>query len=58
MLSNDWKKSSRSNAGGACVEARSDTAQVWVRDTQNREGATLAVPAREWIALLNDLDHM
>jgi hypothetical protein len=29
-----------------------------VRDTRHRDGTTLAVPAREWIALLNDLERL
>jgi hypothetical protein len=53
-----WHKSSYSDASGHdCVEvAEGRTTQV--RDTQNRDAATLAVPAREWIALLADLERM
>jgi hypothetical protein len=52
-----WHKSSYSANGAHCVEvAEGRTTQV--RDTQNRDAATLAVPAREWIALLADLDRL
>jgi hypothetical protein len=54
---NEWHKSSYSHASSECVEVAEGSLTL-VRDTQNREAATLAVPAREWIALLNDLDHM
>jgi hypothetical protein len=52
-----FHKSSYSGASSECVEvAEGRTTQV--RDTQNRDAATLAVPAREWIALLADLERM
>jgi hypothetical protein len=54
-----WKKSSYSNATGECVETASQGHQcVLLRDTQHRDATTLAVPAREWIAFLNGLDHL
>jgi hypothetical protein len=45
-----WRKPSRSDAnGGNCVEARDDeSGAVMVRDTKNRSGATLTVPAAAW----------
>jgi hypothetical protein len=52
-----WHKSSRSNAGGDCVEV-AEGAVTLIRDTQNRERGMLAVPAREWVALLADLDRL
>jgi hypothetical protein len=54
----NWHKSSFSNqTGGHCVEV-AEGQTTHVRDTQNREAATLTVPAREWIALLADLDRL
>jgi hypothetical protein len=52
MLSEAWKKSPYSINGGECVEARLTTGGADVRDTQNREAATLSFPAGEWRALL------
>ncbi|WP_067965482.1 DUF397 domain-containing protein [Nocardiopsis trehalosi] len=57
-MTDNWHKSSYSDGnGGQCVEV-AEGPITSVRDTKNREAATLAVPAREWIALLNDLDRL
>jgi Domain of unknown function (DUF397) len=51
-----WRKSSFSNAnGGACVETASGDGVVLVRDTTNRNGGTLAVPAGAWQAFVGGL---
>lgn len=51
----DWRKSSFSNAnGGACVEVAADDV-IMVRDTTDRDGVTLGVPASAWRQLLNDV---
>lgn len=45
----DWRKSSFSSAnGGDCVETASTDGMVLVRDTANRDGVTLGVPAAAW----------
>ena len=45
----DWRKSTYSDGnGGQCVEVASDDA-VLVRDTQDRQGATLSVTAIAWL---------
>jgi len=46
----DWRKSSYSGQDGNCVEVARDqsTRNVMVRDTQDRGGFTLQVPAAEW----------
>lgn len=45
----DWRKSSYSDAnGGNCVESASGHGVVLVRDTTNRDGGTLSVPAAAW----------
>jgi len=51
----DWRKSSYSNAnGGDCVEvARADG--VAVRDTTDRGGVVLSVPAVAWLAFIATL---
>jgi hypothetical protein len=51
-----WRKSSYSdNGGSACVEVSDAEACVLVRDTTDRAGAVLAVPAAAWRALLAGL---
>jgi hypothetical protein len=44
-----WRKSTYSDGnGGECVELASDSGVILVRDTTNRTGATLSVPAAAW----------
>jgi hypothetical protein len=51
----NWRKSSYSGAnGGDCVEVASENG-VFVRDTTNRDGFTLTVPAAAWTAFLATL---
>jgi hypothetical protein len=51
----DWRKSSFSGAnGGACVEvAQAD--HVMIRDTTDRGGITLSIPADAWQAFTASL---
>lgn len=51
-MSDGFRKSSYSNDGGHCVEVRETHGDADVRDTQNREAATLSFPSAEWRALL------
>ena len=52
----DWRTSTYSNAnGGNCVETASDHGAILVRDTQNRDGATLAFTANAWAAFTHSL---
>jgi hypothetical protein len=45
----DWRKSSYSGAQGAsCVETASGNGVILVRDTTNRDGVMLSVPAAAW----------
>jgi len=44
----DWRKSSRSNGSGQCVETASASGTVAVRDTTDREGFTLEVTGEAW----------
>ncbi len=47
-LSAPWRKSSYSGNGGQnCVEVAGEGA-ILIRDTQNRDGVTLTVPAGAW----------
>ena len=44
-----WRKSSYSDGnGGDCVETASDSGAILVRDTTDRDGVTLSVPAGSW----------
>jgi hypothetical protein len=45
----DWRKSSYSDGnGGACVETASGDGAILIRDTTDRDGLTLSVPADAW----------
>jgi hypothetical protein len=56
-----WRKSSYSdNGGSACVEVGGPATSsagtgVLVRDTTDRAGAVLAIPAAAWRALLTEV---
>jgi hypothetical protein len=46
-----WRTSSYTgNGGGNCVEVADAASVVLVRDTKDRDGAVLAVPAGAWQA--------
>ena len=52
----DWRKSSYSNAnGGDCAELSATSDGVLIRDTTDRGGVMLAVPASTWTAFLATL---
>lgn len=52
----NWRKSTYSSGnGGECVELASGQGAVLVRDTTDRGGLTLSVPAGAWTAFLNTL---
>jgi hypothetical protein len=44
----DWRKSSFSGSNGSCVETASGNGVILVRDTADRDGSTLSVPAGAW----------
>ena len=44
----DWRKSSRSNGQGQCIETASGAGTVAVRDTTNRDSGTLTFSAAAW----------
>lgn len=53
-----WRKSTYSDGtGGQCLETASDHGAVLVRDTANRDGATLAFTASAWRAFTASLKH-
>jgi hypothetical protein len=50
----NWRKASYTNGGENCVEV-ANAEGVAVRDTKDRSGVTLAVPAAAWTAFLGTL---
>jgi hypothetical protein len=50
-----WRKSSRSSANGACVEAAPIGQTVFIRDSKNPHGAHLAFTRRAWRTLTHRL---
>jgi hypothetical protein len=45
----DWRKSSYSDGnGGACVETATGNDMILIRDTTDRDGVILSVPADAW----------
>lgn len=54
-LNTMWRKSSRSNADGACVEVRRRHDQVQVRDTKNRRGPVLSFTTTAWRTFVADV---
>jgi hypothetical protein len=44
----NWRKASYSNGQGDCVEVADTARVVLVRDTKDRDGATLAFSADAW----------
>ncbi|MFC4563042.1 DUF397 domain-containing protein [Nocardiopsis mangrovi] len=52
-----WHKSSFSESMANCVEV-AEGSVTRIRDTQNRHGVMLAVPAAEWVALVAGLDRL
>lgn len=49
-----WRKSSHSETND-CVEVKPDVGEVGVRDTKDRAGGQLAVPAAAWQAAIERL---
>jgi uncharacterized protein DUF397 len=55
MLSNTWKKSSRSNGNGGnnCVEVRMTSDEILVRDSKDEgTGPVLKFTRMEWLAFV------
>lgn len=48
-----WRKSSRSNASGDCVEVADLRDVVGVRDSKNPDGSVLMFSTAEWAAFLD-----
>jgi hypothetical protein len=55
-LDSTWRKSSYSgSSGGDCVETASASGAVLVRDTTDRAGVTLTIPAAAWQTFVTEL---
>jgi hypothetical protein len=54
-LDSPFRKSSHSGTNGNCVESASAGGLVLVRDTRDRDGRTLSVPAAAWAAFTASL---
>jgi hypothetical protein len=50
-----WRKSTYSTAQGECVEVAPAPRAVLIRDTTNRSGPALTIPASAWRALLAEV---
>jgi hypothetical protein len=50
-----WRKSSRSNTDGACVEVRAVDEVIEIRDTNNRDGGTLRIHPVGWTAFVQSV---
>jgi Domain of unknown function (DUF397) len=52
----NWRKSTYSSGnGGECVELATRQGTILVRDTTDRDGFTLSMPAGAWTAFLSTL---
>jgi hypothetical protein len=52
----DWRKSTYSDSnGGQCLEMASASNAILVRDTADRHGVMLRVPAETWRAFTDSL---
>lgn len=55
-IGHGWRKASYSgNGGGNCVEVGNAARVVLVRDTTDRDGGTLSIPADAWQAFTASL---
>jgi Domain of unknown function (DUF397) len=50
VINQVWRKSSFSSINGACVEVRTDSGTVQVRDTKNPDSPVLGFTSDEWAA--------
>ena len=52
-----WRTSSHSGGNGNCVEVALAPDTVLVRDSKDRDGPALTVPATTWRAFLHNIAH-
>ena len=51
-----WRKSTRSNQTGACVEVALGVVEAGVRDSKNPVGGELNFPAASWHSFVTRVD--
>lgn len=56
MLTNEWRKATRSNTNGACVEVRKTADAVEVRHSKNPDGEVLSFTFAEWDAFTGGVE--
>jgi Domain of unknown function (DUF397) len=54
-MASDWRTSSYTGGQGNCVEVADAARTVIVRDTKDRTGAVLTMPASAWKQFTNSL---
>ncbi|MBM0276047.1 DUF397 domain-containing protein [Micromonospora tarensis] len=50
-----WKKSTRSNGGGNCVEVARPSQVVMVRDSKDHQGPVLSFDAEQWVGFVQGI---
>jgi len=50
-----WRTSTYSGTNGNCVEVGGTASAVWVRDTRDRDGVALSIPADAWASFAASL---
>lgn len=58
MTDQNWRKASYSGSQANCVEVGNSVDRVLVRDTKNRAGAALGVPAGAWRAFVGEVQDL
>lgn len=58
MLTEQWRRSERSNTNGACVEARlTENGTIQMRNSRHAAGEILEFTAQEWDAFLDGVHN-
>ncbi|GGM17859.1 MULTISPECIES: DUF397 domain-containing protein [Micromonospora] len=55
MTTLTWKKSTRSNAGGDCVEVATPPQLVLVRDSKDQQGPVLSFTSGQWTGFVRGI---
>lgn len=54
-MTSDWRASTYTGGQGNCVEVAQAAPTVMVRDTKDRDGAQLTIPAATWQSFTDSL---
>jgi hypothetical protein len=52
MIGSQWRKSSYSSSNANCVEVRSETQVIDVRDSKNPDGPVLSFGSEDWAVFI------